>query len=268
MRNHRFTNFVLVFFVLPTVFLMVGCGQERDRAILANVTPPPSVKVVILLDKTGSSARHGVPNADSLAIAPLLELMTDVGGELAVGTIESVSENPLLRIRIEVPPIAPIDSSDLMPNVFLEAKVKAAYQKEMVSYTETLAQWKRSRDPSIKAFWLTLDSMISRPADQRATDIYNAVMRANTFLLESDASWNDSPLKYAILCSDGEHNSSSQPAIRPADGVEYLLVPGAREGCLAALKPVRFESLPAAIRYILANHQAMSMTEMSTQKGG
>jgi len=250
------------------LLILAGCQTEVAKVKPRVNQPYVPIRVVTVFDKTGSSAKHGVPIVDSVSLAPLVNFIVENGGEIAVGTIESVSERPLVRFRVDFPPKPPIDSSKLSPNVFLASKARQTYEKQLVRYRNRLKSWRQDNDLALKEFWNSVRVLLAKPADQSLTDVRNAVLRGNAFLSESSASWNGPTRKFAILVSDGEHNVKIQPTIVPVDSVEYLLVPGIREGCLSSLNPIKFEGLPSAIRYVIDGKRRIANSLPATQRGG
>ncbi|SYZ72222.1 hypothetical protein TRIP_C20337 [Candidatus Zixiibacteriota bacterium] len=260
--------------VLLTALLIIGLlslggctNQEGHVEPLIRMQYIP-IRVVTFFDITGSAVEHGVPIVDSISMAPIVEYVLENGGEVAIGTIESVSERPLLRLRVDVPPQPPTDGSQQSQNVFLAAKQKAAYEKRFTSYQSRLKRWKDKNQLAMRGFWQSVRELLAMPAKESSTDVRNAVLRGNAFLSESDASWNGPTLRFAILCTDGEHNVKSQPTIVPVDSTVYILVPGIREGCLTSLNPIKFESLPSAIRYVISGEKFVSNAAVTAQKGG
>jgi len=258
---------MLAVFLIVGLLFLGGCSSEEGQVVQVARSQYIPIRVVAIFDKTGSAAEHGVPIVDSISLAPIVEYVLKNGGEVAIGTIESVSERPLLRLRVDVPPYPPADGSQSSQNVFLAAKEKKAYEKRFTSYQSLLKRWKDKNQLAMRGFWQSVRELLAMPAKESSTDVRNAVLRGNAFLSESDASWNGPTRKFAILCTDGEHNVKSQPTIVPVASTVYILVPGIRVGCLTSLNPIKFESLPSAIRYVITGKKPVPSTALLTQKG-
>ena len=63
----------------------------------------------------------------------------------------------------------------------------------------------------------------------------------------------ETPLRFVVLHTDGIDTKNKGTAVTPIPDTQVLLVNGSGVvGSLSAMKPVRFESIGAAYRYIAA----------------
>ena len=228
---------------ISTVLLLAaGCCE-----LLASDQQPRGapVKIAVFCDKTKSTATTAVEQATLVRFDPLIQLLSDIGGELGFGFIREKSASPLVRYRVEPrPPKLPPGSHNV---------IAVAIAAPQLRKTEEERQ--RAEGLRLAAFRRTLEPLLLQPADSRRTDIFGALERADLFLAEPEPSWRAPARKYIVLLSDGRDNVH-RPAVPLQSGARILLINGsASVGSLAPYGPVRLESLDAAIRLIQGESQ-------------
>lgn len=248
-----------------TLLLATGCGNpfatqsgaetqdtqpSTDRGLVTTSAPSPT-RVAIFLDKTGSVKESGVEQVQADDLKPLIEHLRRHGGEIGIGFIRDRSDRPLLRLRIDTPPVAPTEPSDIK-NPFERANRMATYQEERKRYEEELEDWDSQTSSEIDRYLSVVAKKLGQKADAQRTDFWGAVRRANLFLRESDASWAHPTKRFAIFITDGEDNVKT-PAELPASGAMIILVNASTSvAALEKLNPVYFDSARAAFRFVVA----------------
>ena len=215
---------------------------------LAAAEPGP-LRVVCMIDQTASTLSTRVPRLQVSDFADLIASLSEVGGELAIGTIRDRSNRPLLRCRLEQRPLSSLHAPPSNINPFLRQKLTRAYLAEKEKQDRADEIWREQCRQRISGFRLQLKQLLEAPLAGR-TDIYGAILRADLFLNEPDDGWRRPTRRFAVFHSDGIDNVHA-PAIGMASGAAVLLINGsALVGALDVLKPVRLESFSAADRYI------------------
>jgi hypothetical protein len=209
------------------------------------------VKIAVFLDKTKSIDVNRVQPVSMADLVPIMDCVRHRGGELAVGLIRDDSNRSLERLLVPEPPESPT-SPDEMQNPFLLAERRSEYEKESRAYKLKMERWQVTVDQNMAAFQDRLALLLKSPADAGRTDVWSAVRRAELFLSEPEDCWGSTPIKYTILVTDGEDNVRRKN-VEIRSGSKILVVNGAAAlGCLENLQPVRFESVPSAVQYIVS----------------
>lgn len=265
----KLTHIAILFAVVMAA--LFGC----DRDIPSNRKTPPSdvrlaffedtppapvvdvsgpVLACILNDVSGSMSYYGARPMVVGDVLPLIDAMSAVGGELAVGSIEARPSEPFMRLRL-LPPEShePPEAT----NVFTRNKLMRAWERDA---PERQAREERRREQNrvrIEAFVGQLQRFLERPADAQATDIWNSLRRCEVFLEESDLYWtrvaDAPPERFALLVSDGRQTVQTSRFRPISSSIRVLIVSGSRDvGNFDQLRPAPlwFESPAAAVLYI------------------
>jgi hypothetical protein len=230
----------------------VGCGS----APVTPVTPTPAepkapVRIGVLVDKTLSTTWTGVPAVAAEDFEPLLRLLLERGGELAVGLIRDRSNRGLRRLPMSLPPTPPAEPNPHQ-NPFLFAEAQAKYESEHREYEAALAAWRSEAEGRVAAFRKDLSELLAAAADAKRTDLWDAIRRAELFLNEPGTAAQPAAHKWLLVLSDGEDNMR-RPKAALRSGARLLVVNSfARLGDLADLGAVPFESFQAAAAYLAA----------------
>ncbi len=241
---------------IPVVLALalIGCegGSATPTPASSSNQPAPPVKIVCLPDKTASTHWTRVQQVTVEDFDPLIELVCRRGGELAVGLIRDSSNRGLLRLLVPQPPEAPVEPDRRM-NPFLLAELQAAYTKKMRAYQEDLNQQRTRVEEAVSEFSEQLETLLAQPANAQRTDVWGAITRGELFMGEPDDAWKVEPRKYVIAVTDGLDNVRKQK-VEMRSGARLLMVnSSASLGDLAALEPVRFESVSSAVQYLLSH---------------
>jgi len=234
------------------LLVTTSCGRQQNasgqQAVETNCAP---VKIALLLDQTRSTNWTRTPQLRPEDLELLIELIKRCGGELALGLIRDESNRSLVRLRVERPPETPE-----APNPLRALKARPLYERRR-------KEWETETAEGIRRFREAAAMLLERPADAGCTDLWGAVLRADLFLAEEDATWGAEISRWAVLVTDGHHNCGHGP-VAMHSGARLLVVNGSASlGSLAALKPARFESPQAAFRYVVQAQEEISRAERS-----
>jgi len=232
---------------------MPAAAKSEPAQVSAAAQTKPTrspLRIALIQDKSLSTGETRTPQLKVEDLDPLLELLGLMGGELAVGIIHDRSNLAFARLRIDAGPEEPaaVVESD---NPFERRDQRAAQRKLKEKFEEREQSWREDMQTRIGEFQGAVDPMLSMAADANHSPVWDAVKRADLFLSESDSDGNTEPRRYAVLITDGIDDVGARPV--PINSrTRILVVNGAGQlGALAVLKPQRFESIAAAVRYIV-----------------
>jgi hypothetical protein len=208
------------------------------------------VRVAIIQDKTLSTGETRTPQLKLEDMDPLVELLGQTGGELGVGVIHDRSNLTFARLRIDAAaeePVAAVPAD----NPLERRNQRAAYRKQKETFDKEQQSWQDEMQARIGEFQKLMEPIVAMAADAKHSPVWDAVNRADLFLAESDSGGNAETHRYAVLITDGIDDVGARP-VPVHSGTRILIVNGAAQlGSLAVLKPQRFESIEAAIRYVV-----------------
>lgn len=249
---NRIQRFLRVSLAVAVIFFAAcrsDSGSPRQPLIVA--TPQP-LRVVIFVDQTASIQTARVPRVCSAAIAPLLDRIGTAGGEAALGFIRDRSDAPLIRVYVPEPPriaVAPVAQG--RSNVFRAAALKRRADAEQEQYSAAVEAWRRKGALRLNAFRSAIEPLLAKPNDARRTDIHAALLRAEVFVGEP-TTFRHPSRSVVILVTDGVDTVTKAELTTFSGSAELLLVNGTgAQGTLGSLHPLRFESLDAAVRYVV-----------------
>lgn len=229
---------------------VVGAAAVANPSRDACAAP---VRVAVIQDQTGSVESSLTPQLTADELEPILGLLRSCGGEIRVGEIRGGRASAFAALRVETPPLPVREPPEWPGNPFLRADAKAAFERERASSDLTYARWSETAEPRIQRFRAALGSRWENDTLATRTDIWSALARAALYLEEPESGFDRPLRKWLLAVTDGEHTAGrvSRPARMPK-GATLLLVNGdGRQGVLAELQPLRFEGLPAAVRWIV-----------------
>lgn len=213
------------------------------------------VRIACLQDKSGSAALTRTPQLTLGELAPLIGLLRECGGELAVGIIHGSVRMQMARIRIERPPAPPKPPPSGAGNPLAEAEQESARHDYQIEFEKRLTNWETEVNSRLETFHSELGRLLKVSSDSRSSPVWAAVRRADVFLAESDTSWPEPPSRYAVVLSDGEDNTTRAASALSA-GATWLMVNGdGKIGSLGSLNPKRFESVRAAFEDVVASER-------------
>lgn len=226
-----------------------GTQESPPKASSDSTQEDVQVRIAVILDKSGSAPKNRIPPLEASHLKPLIKLVRDRGGDLAVGAVKANSNRPLERLDIDPPPSRPARPDEDM-NPFEKTSAMKEYRKKVEDYRTRMERYRQSLDAEVKRFRSGLESLLGAPANAKRSDIRRALVRTELFFEEPTV--GDPEVKhFGILMTDGLDNvSESLPEIR--SGATYLVVNGTGTlGVLEELGPKRFESPEAAIEFVV-----------------
>jgi hypothetical protein len=223
---------------------------EQNASVQHGQVQQPPLRVAVFIDQTGSMEQARVPHVTADSLTPLLDRLQVAGGELAVGLIRDHSDAPLARVFVPAPPLAPAFPPRKTANIFEKARERKREDEERARYAARQQAWHADAAARINAFVESIAPLFEN-ADAPATDIHAALLRGDVFVSEPNA-FGQPVTNVVILVTDGVETVDPETPAQFKASAELLLVNGTgSEGQLAALHPIRFEALDAAIRYVI-----------------
>lgn len=223
--------------IVLLITCLAGCHPQAQSAAPA---PQRPLRVALLYDISGSAAFHHLPEVNETLLRRLLDLVGEVGGEVAFGTIPHPADRGLVRARLSPKPRQPSDSG----NIFERAREARAYK-------EALAAWEQETRRRKEAFCKEAVALLG-PRQRRGTPLFQSMRLALDFLSEPGAT-RLTGLKALVLVSDcGETAGQAPPPSLPRD-VHLLVIRGSSplaEKALGHLHPRYFGDLEAALNFI------------------
>jgi hypothetical protein len=225
---------------------------DAQAAVTRKAACDAPVRVGLLGDKTLSTAETRTQQLQAEDLDVLVNLISRCGGEIGVGLVTDDSNRSLSRLRIETPEPEPAAPQLKGKSAFEAAREQDAYRKKKADYELELAAWQKETVRRKEHFAELTRGLLAQEPNYARTDVWDAVRRAELFMAENGAGWPRQPHGYIVIVSDGEDNVR-KPSVTINSGAQLLLVNGnASVGALAHLNPLRFESLDAALQYIVA----------------
>ncbi len=222
---------------------------EATRAAIAiEESPAALLRVAVLDDITLSGDATATPRVRRADLDPLIDAIIAAGGELAVGTISARSSAPLVRFYVAPPVAAPPAPDPNGPTFKVRARQKA-HDSAMVAHRSLEQARLGHAAEDARRFRASVDSALAAPRDAHKTDLWRAMLAAAR-MLEEPLPRTSSYRSVLIAVTDGEDN---QRAAEPVNFAGQILAVSS-SGALGALKDLdvtRFESVPAAVRYLL-----------------
>lgn len=247
---------VFLFISVALAAAAAGCSSTTPGAAAVTATAPDSdscaraIRFVVQQDKSGSGNSMRTPQilAD---LEPIVAFVIRCGGEVAVGLIAESSNSSLVRLYVPQPPTRPNEPSRT-GTPFEIGKALENYNLNMAQYDSAIAKHFADAQQRAAAFREQAGHVLATRNDAKRTDIWGALSRCAYFLSEP-VKWKGQPRMAAIVVSDAIDNVGALNVPMPPDA-ELFLVNGAPSlGSLESLKPTRFESFEAAVRYLLGD---------------
>jgi hypothetical protein len=251
------------------LMVVVGCDMASgpdiaERPMAVAQLPASPVKVCILQDKSGSAGHTRTEQFTEAHIEPLLSLIRESGGEIAIGVIQEESDRSLTRVRMERTGSAPTvlgkrpDTGNAIKLIQLQKEwdaKKVEWKAKQAAHEKALADHNAAMALRMSGFLRAIRPIIKRPANSPWTDIYGGLNRADLFLAEPDTIWHATPHKYLLIVSDGLHEGVDKPPVTVlrSDATLILANGAGSQGALEGLDPIRVESIDAAVEFIIAS---------------
>lgn len=240
--------------IAPLVALVVLSAEARAEA--SEDPPAAPLILAVVQDATGSRTENFVGVITRAQLHTIGLYLAQNGGEVRVGLVTDDRPVAFERLRISEPPATvPAASQMSATNVFTRERrrreLEGQKSKADVRRLEHESQAANDTEEFLNRVSPHLESgsLASRSA------VCNAVRRAQVFLNEPSADWSKPPRRVLMLLTDGIDNVGGQ-TIPMQHPTEVIVVNGmGLVGALDGLKPLCFESVDAAIRWITAEHQ-------------
>lgn len=242
------------------IVLLAGCGHPAAPSAEASSTPVAipakgqtmPVRLVIIQDKSLSTGETRTPQLQLADVEPLLAVLGQVGGELAVGIIHDRSNLSFVRLRIDAPPLEPV-APPKADNPLERRKQDIAFRKLTQEFKAAEQTWTEEMQNRVAEFQRDVEPMLALAADARRSPVWDSVQRAELFLSERDAAEATPPRRYAVFITDGLDDVGAR-SVPIRSGAKVLMVNGSAQlGSLAAIQPQRFESIQAAVRFVVGS---------------
>jgi hypothetical protein len=256
--------------ILMTIGLgaMIGCkatpnaSYRADLQVVEQAQPDRNpLLILVWLDQTPSRYSNGVPQATVVDFEPLLQVLEQNGGELAVGAIRDMSNRPLIRCHFDEPPISNAQEPDRTANVFARQQATKKYARALHDDVARVTEW-LGRNAKLRSGCRTaLSNAVAKTTDAPRTDMNGALLRTKLLLDEPQTSWSLPPQRYAVMITDGIGNVNG-PAPDSLGETKLLIVNSAGSlGTLEGLRPLRFESIASAFRFVLDDSAVLKQTQ-------
>ena len=240
-------------------------------SMAVSITP---LTIAINPDKSGSILGN-TSTITAEQLRPLVDVVALGGGEIAVGTICSTSEQPLIRQRIAEPPALDTESlqDSTLPepvadnlNAFQERQEELAREQALEKHQQrsaanlnvvtnheaAVAAHQQQAATQLTAFLETLQPTLEAPATCWETDLYGALARSSSFLNENPKGWNTTPVKFLIVISDGLDTADTPPVALAEDIALLVVGTQTEESIFQDIDHLAFENIQAAIAYVIA----------------
>jgi hypothetical protein len=206
-------------------------------------------------DKSGSANSTPTPQLAASDFLPLYAALRCSGGEIGFMVILADSKHNLIRLRIEVPPTAPMEPIQ-NSNPLIAAEEMAAHQPVLAQYKQQYDDWAQETEERIQHFERAAKPLLDAEADSPRTDFNTTVNRLDLFQTEPRPGWDNSTIRrVSLLVSDACDNAHKEKP-KAASGARLLLVFGGPiPAPVQALNPIQFEAIAPAIRYITRHEE-------------
>jgi hypothetical protein len=243
------------------ILAMTGCttgtptpSYQADFQAVQEAQPDRNpLEIVLFKDQTPSRYTNGVPELSESDFETPLRLLQRYGGDLAIGWIRDQSNKPLMHCHFDEPPIPNAQKPQKKGNVFLREKATKKYAQDLHKDASLVSEWRQGNQKSLVDCRATIKEALQWHPDAPRTDIAGALRRAQLVFGEPQDSWLLPPQHYLVMVTDGFGNVSG-PAPEMLLSTKLLLVNSAGTlGTLEPFKPLRFENLASAFRFIASD---------------
>src|SRR5664280_1658633 len=163
--------------------LMTGCvatpktSYRADLQAVEQAQPNRNpILILVWLDQTPSRYSNGVPQATVVDFEPLLRVLEQNGGELAVGAIRDMSNRPLIRCHFDEPPISNAQEPDRTANVFVRQQATKKYARGLHDDAARVTEW-LERNAKLRSECRTaLSNAVAKSPDAPRTDMNGALL--------------------------------------------------------------------------------------------
>ena len=146
-----------------------GCRVKPPHQNKTDAEPPlvlaverqTPLLVCLLEDKSGSAGSSRLTPLQVNDLKVWLEVVQAHGGALALGFVDEQSNQPLLRVRIAAPPVAPVPPQDANP--FIKGQKQPAYDKQLRAYEAEKERWVKATQAAGSDFLAAAQGHLAAP---------------------------------------------------------------------------------------------------------
>lgn len=248
---------------LPEVAAALAAEAKQKQLILA-----------LVRDGSGSIYENRIAPMTEQHLSLLVDLISAHGGELAIALACDDSNQPLLRFRAPQPPHLVAETFNNPPeptlpdettiNALRLPEARQRYETARARYEElkaedvqrfqahqkALAVDQTTVQKATKAFLHKTAPTLNEPANCQATDLHGAMHRVALFF-DEESTFEPAPHRVLLVISDGLDTRGKPPAVFE-NQPELILVNGSgSKGVFEAMPHKAFESLDAAIAFLV-----------------
>ena len=185
--------------IILVAVLLQSCKEEKINNAVITSPIDNSASIVVLVDKSLSVQDFGIPAMNLNDFNKFIEYIHLNSGTFAASAIGENSDRVMVTLTIEKAPIAPKKPrrEDYKSTVFLNKNNK--YKTKLLpEYEAKKAKWDSITKQKIQRFKSALEALLNEPYNQRKTDIFNGLNRANVVHNSSNTNQH-----LTIILSDG-----------------------------------------------------------------
>jgi hypothetical protein len=206
----------------------------------------------IVRDRSASTPSYRTDTFDATNLDQCINRVALTGGQISYSEVESVSTTPLDRLTLTAPPTPP--SPTALSSDLHEASAQKNQQIARArEHQRAVGAWTASSKPAIATFRAAVLQRLAAPRSAKRSDYATALRRIATFFGEpTPAHVRGEPLRVLLIIGDGRHNAGERlPNTLPGNPIVVVVNGYGEVAALAPYKPVVFESVDAAITYII-----------------
>ncbi len=200
-----------IFIAIGSLILQTSCTAEKSSAVVKTVErnsvpvkQPVCLKIVVMPDRSGSIDSTRTPQITLAQLDKIVAIVRESCGEIAFGFIDDDSNQPFIRLRIELRPVPPL-KPDEKNSPFDQEKLLADYKKQSREFKKLDLKWQTDTDREIENFKIAaqplLDCLHVKKCRSGNTDVFEALRRADLFLNEKEKV--EPTLRLMFLITDG-----------------------------------------------------------------
>ncbi len=218
------------------LFLLIGCSNFKEN----NHSLGTSLKIIIFIDKTASIRNNSVPELKKEELLPLIDYISNNGGEIALGSITNISKENLEIVRCNLLP-KPIQK---------RGETAAEFAKRVRKYKNAKKSSESYENLKLYLERIEVRKILDYTNLHGASDITGAMELAQLYLTETDLFFKNDINKVALLVTDGKDNMMRSKLPTKFDGELIIVNRTSHAGILENFKYQNFTNVQSAIRYI------------------
>ena len=238
---------------LAAALVPSSCAGKLAEGSEVVLTKPPVVKacespidVVVIGDQSASMKNSGTAVIQAEELIPLIQQLSECGGELGVTFVRESPEPGIKRIRFPEKPALPEEPLQREGEEAYEFEDRvSAYKEQLVKRGEKIDHERTALKPKIESFLTQIRESLAR-RHSNATDLNSALNAADIFLAEE----GDAARSFLIIVSDGI-DTEKRARLDKKSGVNVLWVNTTTEEKKSPWPTARrFENFESAVRFV------------------